>query len=611
MFEPAPFGQYVLVERLGKGGMAEVFLAIERHRYGVDRFVVIKRMLPQLCRSPKFVRLFLTEAKVIALLSHPNIVPVYEMGRCAGYYFIAMQYVPGVNLLELLSLARERDVHRQLPMGFGIGVACEVLRGLEYAHRRTAVDGSALNVVHRDVSPANVIVGFSGDVKLLDFGVAKSMLNLESASLITGKYQYMAPEVATGQAVDARADLFSLGLLLFELLVGEGPFGSHRPKEVLRKLITEPIPRPSELRPDIPPELDDIVLWTTRRNPSSRPSSASEMADALMDVAQRYGYDTAPAEREGVLHAIVPAERMRTPTVAPSVQMRAVVLAPSEQAAPLLDVLREAGFDSIHHSSLEGARSALRIDSGTHLVLASGHSGEALDLLCWAVSNHPTCHRLMIVDQPDSNVLMQAINDAKVDRVFVSPIDHRELSETLANILGRIRGDALSMEALDTEIDLLLSESDSVVEPSKEGDTETMQEGPVTSVDTLDRAATEVERALQLCDRVSVIAIEFAEQAVFTPPEHIEESLRDLTQSVLLEGDIAFWPNPGRLLVVRCERGVEDAEDTVARLHDALDRSLGTQGSLQLPWAAACVPDQYGTARDAVVGLYWQLASKV
>ena len=216
---PRPFGKYVLVDRIGHGGMAEIFVARTKTELGADRRVVVKLILPTLAAMPRFAEMLVAEAKLAAKLQHANVVQILDLGRADGRLYIAMEYVEGLDLAEVLK--RCSRTKTALPIEFALFIVIEALRGLDHAHRRAGDDGRPLGIVHRDVSPSNVIVSFEGEVKLCDFGIAHAAdVAHESGEELTGKAGYMSPEHARGEALDARADVFAAGIVLWEMLAG-------------------------------------------------------------------------------------------------------------------------------------------------------------------------------------------------------------------------------------------------------------------------------------------------------------------------------------------------------------------------------------------------------
>jgi eukaryotic-like serine/threonine-protein kinase len=217
---PRTFGSYTLFELIGRGGMAQIYLARAETELGATRLMVVKQILPAFDRDPRFADMLIHEAKLAARLNHKHIVNVLDLGRAEGHLFIAMEYVEGFDLNALLRRCTQQKVG--LPAPHALGIVLDVLTGLDYAHRRTGEDGKPLGIVHRDVSPSNVLVSFEGEVKLCDFGIAHAneLVNEDASEALKGKAGYMSPEHARGEAIDARADVFAAGIILWELLAG-------------------------------------------------------------------------------------------------------------------------------------------------------------------------------------------------------------------------------------------------------------------------------------------------------------------------------------------------------------------------------------------------------
>ncbi len=251
---PEIFGPYEVFERLGVGGMATVHRAKERGIEGFERIVALKRLLPHLAEDASFVRSFVREAKLASLLQHANIVQLYELGRVGHVLFISMELIEGRDIRKILRRARKVAGPPTLPVFMAL--MTQLCEALDYAHRRTDVDGQPLRLVHRDVSPSNVLVTESGHVKVIDFGIAKA----QSAHLktqtgrIKGKVAYMAPESVRGQELDARSDIFSVGVIAHELLTARPLFSTKNEYETLLRVQRAEIDPPSRFNPDCPPE---------------------------------------------------------------------------------------------------------------------------------------------------------------------------------------------------------------------------------------------------------------------------------------------------------------------------------------------------------------------
>ncbi len=281
-------GEYELLDRIKRGGMAEVFRAVRHGVAGFERVVAIKRMLPELAAQDRYVQMFLDEAKIAAQLAHPNIVQTIDLGMSRGQYFIALEYINGVDLRTLLR--RCRRVGAKIPRRHACRIVAEVCAGLSYAHNKR-VAGRRLDIVHRDVSPPNVLVSAGGEVKLIDFGVVKAAerRSVTVAGTVKGKVPYLAPEQVMGAPVDHRCDIFAAGVLLWELLTTDGLFRGSSDKAIMYQIREcAPLP-PSAKNPGVPRQLDDIVARALERDPAERYQSASEMQDRLCDYMRASG----------------------------------------------------------------------------------------------------------------------------------------------------------------------------------------------------------------------------------------------------------------------------------------------------------------------------------
>lgn len=308
------FGRYTLLQKLAQGGMGEIFLAErDQPEEGLARRCVIKRIHPQHRSKPEFVSMFFGEAKLIEQLHHPNIVQIQEMGEIDGDHYIAMEYVDGSSLRALIDEAREplslRVVHE---------IAVQLVSGLGYAHTATDAAQGPMNIVHRDVNPHNVLLSKDGAVKLIDFGIAKSALsgNDTVAGTIKGKFTYMSPEQSAAEPVDARSDLFSLGIVLYELLTLQNPFLRQNAVLSLEAIQGEEVAPPSELRPEAAP-FDPVVMRALQKDPESRYASAAELLDALDAVGRTLPSEPPPAATFSKSASLSAQPDPRTPTATP------------------------------------------------------------------------------------------------------------------------------------------------------------------------------------------------------------------------------------------------------------------------------------------------------
>jgi serine/threonine protein kinase len=291
------WAHYEILERIGVGGMGEVFLARQRLVRGVERLVILKTILPKLARHMPFVHQFLDEARVAATLNHPNIVSIHEVGEADGEWFIAMEYIRGVDLLQLLQAAEK--LGERVPPGVVATMVRDAALGLHHAHMATDAQGRPLNVVHRDVSPQNLMVRIDGVTKVLDFGIAKSSNRLEETmpGTFRGKLSYMSPEQAAGEEVDARSDQFSLGIVLWELLTGDRLFGSDSPAKTMRRVLSGAVSPPSSVAPGVDPTLEIIAMRMLRQRPDERYADCAAVAAALDRRLRERGDDAADVGR--------------------------------------------------------------------------------------------------------------------------------------------------------------------------------------------------------------------------------------------------------------------------------------------------------------------------
>ena len=298
---PDRFGQYEILERIAAGGMAELYKAKRTGVEGFQKIVAIKKILPHMADDEAFVTMFADEAKLAAQLNHPNIIHIYDLGKIqAGGYFIAMEYVDGRDLRAIETSARELGV--PFPVPLAVYVASKVASALDYAHRRRDAEGNDLNIVHRDVSPQNILISYEGDIKLCDFGIAKaaSKASRTQSGALKGKIQYMSPEQAWGKPIDRRSDLFSLGVVLHELLTGQRLFRGDTDINVLEKVRSADVSAPSKINPEVPQNLDAVVMKALAREPDERYANASDMLRDLDSVL--YSYTPAPGSADVAIY---------------------------------------------------------------------------------------------------------------------------------------------------------------------------------------------------------------------------------------------------------------------------------------------------------------------
>jgi serine/threonine protein kinase len=277
------FGRYELLRKLAAGGMGQVYLARQKGPVGFQKLLVVKRLLPHLSEDDEFIQMFLDEARIAALLNHPNIAQIYDLGEVDGTYFIAMEYVHGESIADVLKRALQRK--GSMPIAFKCRVIADAAAGLDAAHHARSPSGRKLALIHRDVSPQNVLVGFNGSVKIIDFGVAKAANKFShtSAGQIKGKHAYMSPEQAKGEPLDHRSDVFGLGTVFYEILTNTRLFKRESEMATLKAVVSSKVTPPSEVVAGIPKALDAVVLKALARNRDERYATAGDMQLAIED----------------------------------------------------------------------------------------------------------------------------------------------------------------------------------------------------------------------------------------------------------------------------------------------------------------------------------------
>ena len=306
--ETACSNKFVILRSLAMGGMAEILLARAREPVRPERLVVLKRMHRQLAVDREYVKMFVDEARLAITLRHPNVVEVYESGEDDGQYYIAMEYLHGHDLRKVLSQMAKRRVPMRLANALSIARA--VCRGLDYTHERTDASGDLLGIVHRDVSPHNVLVTYGGRVKLVDFGIAKTTIQLARTrtGILKGKVAYMSPEQALGETLDRRSDVFCIGILLWEMTTGNWLYRRKSELETLKAVVEHDAPLPSQVIAGYPRELEQIVMKTLARKREDRWQSAGELGEALNAFAKQRRLDLRPAALSSLMTGTFPEE---------------------------------------------------------------------------------------------------------------------------------------------------------------------------------------------------------------------------------------------------------------------------------------------------------------
>ncbi|MGA7614884.1 MAG: protein kinase, partial [Thermoanaerobaculia bacterium] len=334
------FGQYVLIEKIATGGMAEVWKARMRGVEGFEKIVAIKKILPHLSDNQEFVEMFIDEAKLAAQLNHNNIIHIYDLGKIASSYYIAMEYIEGCDLKTILRQGDERS--HPIPLELSVFVASKVAAALDYAHRKRDMQDREMGLVHRDVSPQNVLISHEGDIKLCDFGIAKaaSKASHTQAGALKGKLQYMSPEQAWGRPIDRRSDIFALATVLFEMLTGRKLFTGENEISILDQVREAKVVAPSTINDEVPPDVDAIVLKALQKEPEGRYQTAAEMARDLDAVL--YGFRPTPtsADLAIYMHRLFSEQ---PPMAAPIIEEPAV---PAAQT-PTIEISTPQGIERI------------------------------------------------------------------------------------------------------------------------------------------------------------------------------------------------------------------------------------------------------------------------
>jgi len=324
------FGQYVLVEKIATGGMAEVWKARMRGVEGFQKIVAIKKILPHLSDNQDFIEMFVDEAKLAAQLNHNNIIHIYDLGKIQTSYYIAMEYIDGFDLKTILRRGEERGHPMQVELA--LFIASKVAAALDYAHRKRDFDEREMGLVHRDVSPQNVLISQEGDIKLCDFGIAKaaSKASHTQAGALKGKLQYMSPEQAWGRSIDRRSDIFALATVLFEMLTGRKLFTGDNELSILEQVREARVTAPSLFNDEVTPEIDKIVVKALQKDPANRYQTAGEMArdiDAIL-----YSFKPTPTSADLAIYM----HRLSSPEPAmPEPQHEPEPIVPARPSAPV------------------------------------------------------------------------------------------------------------------------------------------------------------------------------------------------------------------------------------------------------------------------------------
>ena len=358
--EPVSVGKYKLIANLGRGGMADVFLAVVAGPLGVNKLQVVKRLRAEFAEDPERLEMFLDEARIATRLNHPNVVQTFEVNAEKGAYFITMEYLEGAPLNRIVNRARTKTPP---PPGVLLRILADVLSGLHYSHELTDYDGKPLNIVHRDVSPHNVIVSYDGQAKLLDFGIAKSDVRLMETrtGIMKGKLGYMAPEQVRCRPLDRRADVFVAGIVLWEMLAARKMWDKAADMEILHKLATGDLQPIESVRPDVPPDIAKICGKALSYDPVNRYATAAEMRNAILDYLDHTGLRVTPEDIGKYVSTVYADKRTEIRKI---IERQLAKLKQSEAGAPLPEdapasSMRVMRVDTAHGGSNPGTPSLL------------------------------------------------------------------------------------------------------------------------------------------------------------------------------------------------------------------------------------------------------------
>lgn len=372
-------GRYYPIAKLGRGGMSEVYLAVARGPAGFNKLVVIKRLLPSLVAERHFLEMFLDEARLAARLNHPNIVQTNEVGASGQTYFMAMEYLDGQPLVKII----ERLKPRPIPVKIALSIAADVCAGLQYAHTLTDFGGGALGIVHRDVSPHNIFVTYAGQVKVVDFGVAKAAGQTTETvtGALKGKIAYMSPEQIEGAPVDGRADIFALGVVLYEIVTGQRIWGSNaRDVDIVRRLATGDVPcSPRAIAPDVPEDVDRICQRALAVDRSQRYATALEMQKDLEASIARLPQPISERDIGNMIAGMFEQERQTISRVIDR-QVSLMDAAAEEFTLGSLPTLSSSGAITSFPPIMDGSAPRLRASKSPWRRFGARHGGTVLVL---------------------------------------------------------------------------------------------------------------------------------------------------------------------------------------------------------------------------------------
>ncbi|MCP4601360.1 MAG: serine/threonine protein kinase [Proteobacteria bacterium] len=303
--------KYRIIRKIDSGGMAEVFLGEAESIEGFKKRVAIKRVLPHLVENQKFLAMFLDEARLSLRFNHGNVVNTFDIGRSGNTYFVVMEYVDGTNLKRVMEVLRENN--QRLPVELAVFIVAEACRGLAYAHDFHDQNGNPLEIVHRDVSPPNILLSKQGEIKIVDFGLAKATSQLETTDpgVVKGKFAYLSPEAAYAKIVDRRADLFACGIILFETLTGQRLFLGENDINTIELVRQASVPSISSINPDVPPNLEKIARKALAKKPEDRYQSCNELAEALVGFLFEHGRKVTSFDLQRVVEEVAAEDELK------------------------------------------------------------------------------------------------------------------------------------------------------------------------------------------------------------------------------------------------------------------------------------------------------------
>ncbi len=432
-------GRYTPIRRLGSGGMGDVFLSREHGEEGLTRRIALKRIRRELARDPHFRELFRHEARVAIRLSHPNIVHVYEVGGPDDELYVAMEYIDGRTLHDVLQ--QSSRIAYQVPMEVTMAIGLDVARGLHYAHEQREEDGMPLEIVHRHLTPRSILVSLEGAAKILDFGIARAGVPAgeEADPEFIGDPCYLSPEQARFEMLDRRSDLFNLGVMLWEMTTGRRLFQVNDAMHALEVIGRVPIPSPGDFRP-VPPGWEGVLRRALQPDRDDRYPTARALQLDIEDVARSAGYLVSNIPVVGTLAALFPEVALDLEPPPPLRQRRPTVLVVDDEVhmRELISRSLRRSFDVLSAGSVGEAMKVLAA-SPVDVVLTDERMPEAngLELLTHVARESPRTLRIMITAFADTDLMLKAINDGHVHRFVVKPFRPVELLSLLEEAIAQ------------------------------------------------------------------------------------------------------------------------------------------------------------------------------